>query len=378
MIFRRFSDAWARWAPRLTHLTILLPSIAGVLGATWSLLTEEARNKRKAYKMLCNGSKPKVEYTYVRAFRSEGSKVTNEFLFGKRNFFGLIYGPTGCGKSSIVMDLCNKYPNGTLYLRVKPGDEFATVLRKGTGMKLTLTDYFLRWICPSRFTSESEVNLLCSYLQESATKFRTFYDNQPVMFIDGADVLAKYHQTLLRDLFYFARENANEGNLIVVFISSDGTVLPALSRLTSCANRCSFFGISDIDKDNSVKYLTDNGLTEAASVRIYDHVGGRIVDLQRCISIHKKGFTLANEIIEEFEHKLEAEGALRNLTILRFRNDIVQFYEKAGDGECSQDVMEEEVAKTLVLQNILRYSGGQKLTWHSRRVYNEVREFIKQ
>ena len=44
--------------------------------------------------------------------------------------------------------------------------------------------------------------------------------------------------------------------------------------------------INMIEKDTAIKYLTDNGLTEDDSLGIYDYVGGRIVDLQRCLAIY--------------------------------------------------------------------------------------------
>ena len=59
-----------------------------------------------------------------------------------------------------------------------------------------------------------------------------------------------------------------------------------------------------------------------------------------------------------------------------YASEVLEFYEKAGDNDngCSNDVISKEVADVLVRHNILRYDIERTLFWHSRLVYNEVRE----
>lgn len=150
---RWVSGAWHKSREiKCTPVSILLPTMAGVLFTIWSIATEERRYRKTIYKMFCKGS-PDPKWNIrkfqcldpkIPAFRSERGDIAEWFLSGQRNRFGVIYGPSGSGKSYIVKDLCINNPSGVLYSEVKPGMSIAEVLRAAAGMRLTLPDHYLR------------------------------------------------------------------------------------------------------------------------------------------------------------------------------------------------------------------------------------------
>lgn len=171
---------------------------------------------------------------------------------------------------------------------------------------------------------------------------------------------------------YFARTCANEENLIIVFISSDGAVLPAVKNLSACANRGWYIQIGDLDKGTSIKYLTDHGIPDCVSKEVHEYVGGRIVDLQECARVYTKGDT-SKEVLKKSESRSKTVSAMKYLVALQYSEDITRFLEKAGDGWCPRDAMTTSVADALIFHNILRDDGEGNLTWHSKRVYNEMK-----
>ena len=56
-------------------------------------------------------------------------------------------------------------------------------------------------------------------LKPAALKFHAKYGTTPTMFIDGADLLAKYDKKLFIELLIQAKALANEGVLTIVLVS---------------------------------------------------------------------------------------------------------------------------------------------------------------
>jgi len=218
------------------------------------------------------------------------------------------------------------------------------------------------------------LSLICGYLEKAASKYKLIHGKVPVIFIDAADVIAKKDEELFRDLVHFAKVNANDENLIVVFVSSDATILPIVQSMPACANRSTFFSVGDLTDEGAIQYLKQNGLSEDSSRALVDYVGGHIVDLSRCL------FTNCNnptDIKKKVALKLEADRSTRYLVMCTYASEVLEFYEKAGDNDtgCSDGVITAEVADVLVRNNILRRNIRRTLFWHSRLVYNEVGEY---
>ena len=87
------------------------------------------------------------------------------------------------------------------------------------------SDYFMYY----RLAEKQEV-AICKVLEKAARQYKR--NHGKISFIDGADVLSKCKEDLFMQLVYEAKVSANAEILIVVFISSEGSILPVVQRLS--------------------------------------------------------------------------------------------------------------------------------------------------
>jgi len=66
---------------------------------------------------------------------------------------------------------------------------------------------------------------------------------------------------------------ANAGNLRIVFISSEGSILPIVQKLTSISRCSKIFEIIDVSNEAAVDYLTKNELSRELSNKLIDYLG---------------------------------------------------------------------------------------------------------
>ena len=82
---------------------------------------------------------------------------------------------------------------------------------------------------------------------------------------------------------------ANEGVLTIVFVSSEGSVVPVIQQ-TSGVSRCNrFFKVEDVDDNEAIKYLIKKGFSKELSEMFVDYVGGRCVYLHCRLIVVKLG-----------------------------------------------------------------------------------------
>ena len=137
--------------------------------------------------------------------------------------FGVIVGPTGTGKSAVVRNVCNKDPEGTLYVEVTEPGEFVQQLAHELNLKIVPSN--ILDIALSYYSSPHKMyyslkdnqtlafNTVVQVLREQASKFQKEKEKVPTLFIDGADLLAKHNEDLLIHLLMQAKILANDGKL---------------------------------------------------------------------------------------------------------------------------------------------------------------------
>lgn len=73
----------------------------------------------------------------VKRFFFPDYKVGDRETAGQyANGFGIIVGPTGSGKTTLVVDLCNKFPQGVLYYHAMEPEVFSQELAETVAMKI--------------------------------------------------------------------------------------------------------------------------------------------------------------------------------------------------------------------------------------------------
>ena len=107
------------------------------------IATEERRNTTRVYKRFCIGSLPKLRLIEFPAFRPELRRIYDEVCSGRGDKFGIIFGPSGCGKSYMVRALCNKHPQGVLYLEARRSIDVSQIFRESIGLRFTVIDFLV-------------------------------------------------------------------------------------------------------------------------------------------------------------------------------------------------------------------------------------------
>jgi len=69
------------------------------------------------------------------------------------------------------------------------------------------------------------------------------HEGLPVLFVDGCDVLATHHISVMENLIQAVKVFADDHVLTIVFVSSYGSILPILKRNSSCTARAIIFVI---------------------------------------------------------------------------------------------------------------------------------------
>ena len=96
--------------------------------------------------------------------------------------------------------------------------------------------------------------------EDVSVKYKKKMRQVPVLVIDGVDLLAKHNEELCCQLITNAKILANRKIInVVVLISSEGSVVPLLNKL-SATNSSVICGIGDIGTDDAHAFLMQNGV----------------------------------------------------------------------------------------------------------------------
>ena len=357
------------------------------------------------YDRILTGTRPKLLYgNEILPRKDLEDDLFNWFVKGNRNNcdspdmkqFGVIVGPTGTGKSALVRKICNKYPEGIIYLEIKEPRKFAKHLASALNFKIAPSNIFdillgyysstYRMYWSLEDNQADAFDTIMGVLQQQASKYRSTTGRIPILFIDGADLLAKYDKNLFVRVLIQAKILANNGDLTIVFVSSEGAVAPVIQE-TSVVTRCNkFFEIGDVDDDIAINYLVQKGFPEKLSRKFVDYAGGRCIylvnsEIHRYCAIERHPNIQDDEwyemvIKEQFTWKLE-----RQLVTLKlnepYSSMLLSVLSKDGEITVGAMIQNEEMKNkenegikdaiaNLVHENILRYTNINKLKWHGR------------
>ena len=181
----------------------------------------------------------------------------------------MVVGPSGSGKTTATSELCNKSLYGVLYHEIDNPVGFAEQLSKEIELKTapsTIFDLALGYIS-DRYTHYVELpqcelkalKTVFDILEDVSVKYKKKMGQVPVLVIDGVDLLAKHNEELCCQLITNAKILANRKTLNVVLVSSEGSVVPLLNKL-SATNRSVICEIGDIGTDDAHAFLMQNSV----------------------------------------------------------------------------------------------------------------------
>ena len=338
--------------------------------------------------MLESGTRPTVLTSHVNINRPEIELIKRFIYQNQTNLFGVVLGPSGAGKTYLTRLACND--SGVLYYEIADPSLFPERLARKIGMKLVgdtnFIDILVEKVWGTSFINfyrlPQELPLAMSFvldtLAERGSIFRKNHNRIPCLFIDGVDLLAKKYREEFLTLVDLAKHYANNGMLRIVMVSRDGWIVPLLDSTPSQILGDSV-EIQDIDKEDAVHYLTQTGMSNDLSERVFNFTGGRFSLLNQAINIYGK------------QNKFSEDGVFysinRSLTSMCYGKKI-NVYEEAEiilfivlqlNGTIFPEVfqvfgMDKAVYSKalfgLIELNLLRYTGGDNITWHNQVVHN--------
>ena len=351
-----------------------------------------------ALKKLETGSKPPLPIKSIEKMIPRPSLEKEIFsLFypsdsDRETGFGIIIGPSGTGKTMIVREFCRRYPSGVLYYEVREPSFFADELAKEASIKTKptnvfdlmlghISDRYVHYLSLSSSPDSSVTNAakVLNTLEEACVKYVEKHGVVPVLFIDGTDLIAKHNEKLFSSLITQAKVMADMNKLCIVFVSSEGSIMPLLKSAAGVNRATKIIEVNDIPDESAIEYLKKGGVTVSMANRLVNAFGGRFVYLRNSVLL-----LYCNKYMSLTEDQAFEE--LKNGIIgLNFeKQKCVVLEEQPYSGQILEKISKEnfvspssfaasknsqsftKAINAMVNGNVLRYNKMGMLTWHSK------------
>ena len=297
----------------------------------------------------------------------------------KSKSYVVIVGENGTGKTTAVRQAlsASKSPKGAVYFNCPIAvDKFSIKLASLVEFRdqLDVSGGARRRI--ESTTKEEKVpdlkdeplatfTILMQPLTDAAAKFKANNGRPMVLVVDSADRIAKKNPDFLGELQDFAKDCADDGNLRIVFISSDGSALPLMMARSSWSRaKKPPFEFGEIPDDPAVEYLTKKGVREdEAKVAVANLTGGLFVSLNDFATSSLEGMTY-EQLVEQRDSALA-----KKLRRLKVAPDHAMFQQlvKCKSVRTGDDLgMAESQVDLLLLDNILAAHPNETYTFHDR------------
>ena len=316
------------------------------------------------------------------------------FIAPSEEGFGVIIGPSGTGKTALIREICNDYPQGTLYFEAL-NDDVPEDLARTIGIRTTPEVPTLAEIILPKVSSRYELSIplpsnrklalqiVLDILQSRAKKCGI----HTRLFIDGADFIAKYQPELYVSLMDHAKVFANSKNITIILVSSEGDVMPLVEKSSSSSRKAEIVEVGDIDLSNADEYLEKNGIGSSKLRKdIVDLVGGRLWLLRVACSRYSAEKLPDDEFFKDFKRFMFSE-INRSLFEVNLHDEAIQIIlVGVAKGLRRNDIVKQLVKKgvtyehaiksirSLIDANCLRYSVVGEVEWHSKCLKKYLQE----
>jgi hypothetical protein len=376
------------WYVRATRLKLGLLAAGGTVAvlAAWSAWSEHAVGRRMLAAFEAGG-RPGWE----RGFDDSDADVDRHELVAALSAllhppvardYTVIVGENGTGKSTAVRQAVRALgaPKGVVYFdapELLP--EVSSHLAETVGFSTDVLDpwgAFRRWA--SRTTKEEADPKLKEEpvatwmkvkhaLEATADSYKAKHGRPMTLVIDAADLVAKESETFFGRLQEFAKKCADKKTMSVVFVSSEGVVLPLLMKASSWSRAHDPFEVGDIPDADAVAYLVKRGVPhDRAENAVRTITGGRLALLIRYVGSH--GSKTNAQIRTEYESDTKVA-----LQAAKLSDSHVLFRQLVG----RRRVIKEEVVAllgdaeslaALLKANVLSAHPDRTYTFHARHV----------
>ena len=323
-------------------------------------------------------------------------------------FYGVVIGPSGTGKTLLTRRVCNIDPVGVLYHEIYDPGRAAEEMAKTAGLILSpnslvdlglsyLSERYRHYHSLPEDTSQGIAYVL-DVVADQAIKFKKIHGYAPCFVIDGVDLLAKKAPNIFTDLVDRAKYLSNSGRLRLIFVSSEGKVMPLILSTTSHTRAAPVVEVVDISDREAEKYLA-RAIPKDLAKQVVALIGGRFVHMMSAIEIYKEAGKEENKIdvtnvmglIKEYlvakyiRHGLmemdvkknyAVETAVLKRVILKGSSPIEQLTRELMSEPSMDRKKVGEAITHLVSLNFLRYNRDMNVVCHSRLVEEYLKEFL--
>ena len=340
------------------------------------------------------GSRPDVKVSCFMPRVEISTFIKSLYLDNKANgyaWFGLIVGPSGTGKTTIVRDLCERLPKGVLYHEARGfgREQFVQSLAEEVGMKIRPTSIFDlllacisdNYACYHQLPRSvyGSLSLIMKTLGTAAQRYKQKHGRIPVLFIDGVDLLAE-EKDLLISIIRHAKFLANHNKIIIVFVTSKEPSLEKGSVSTLFGEALNIVEVLDISDGEAMNFLAQKKITGTVASRIVELVGGRFADLMYSSDlVHCYEGLPEDDLLKKIEqhmfglllnHQKEviamAEPYSAKLLKMMSNEGCVSLSYFLGTVTAEDRLLAIESINKMVAAKVFRYNSKGMLTWDGK------------
>ena len=192
--------------------------------------------------------------------------------------------------------------------------------------------------------------------------------------IDAADLVAKKSEEFFHDLQEFAKKCADKKTMSVVFVSSEGVVLPLLMRASSWSRAHDPFEVGDIPDVDAVTYLVKRGVPrDRAEDAVRTITGGRLALLIRYVGSHatKTNDQIRTELETDTGSALLKEALAADHALFRRLAAVGRLNKREAEALVGASKLE-----ALLTSNVLSAHPDRTYTFHARHVEIFIRASV--
>ncbi|CAG8735848.1 22006_t:CDS:2, partial [Racocetra persica] len=240
-----------------------------------------------------------------------------------QSYYFVVCGEHGTGKTTLTRTVSREVGQGVIYVDVPAnfnelGEAFGKAINFAFEEQISITEQLGRKILGiTKDKPEiSEWERAMRAFKRASAVYRAKYKKPPVIVYDNVSRLVHKNPEILDILQDDAKDNADDRKYIAVFVSSEGSVPRRMESRSSWSRADKpVMEIGDLSKEESMKYLVEKRvINEKEAKRLYELVGGRIVDLKSVADKSLNGQTfevIKQQILGEVEKKFNTARLLR-------------------------------------------------------------------
>ncbi|CAG8714162.1 9854_t:CDS:2, partial [Ambispora leptoticha] len=203
------------------------------------------------------------------------------------------------------------------------------------------------------------------------------YKRPIVLILDQVDRIAKEDPKFLRILQDFAKDCADKGTLVIVFIASEGLV-PQIMRSRSAWSQASTpFEVGDISDEEAVKFLQDSGIDKKKAEDAVKYLTGeRFILLEEVQLLNRVN---PKNLVEKFKEQMftQIKRDLDTVELPANHEFFIKLIEVDHiDIRKAKTIIPLNMIHKLVEANILKEHQDYTVSFHSRYIDTYFKEVI--